>query len=202
MYYLQDARLDEQAAVPLQIPVVGTCTDISGIAVVLKEPLLPLDCSLPAASKRIVASTIVSGTDAEVDCSGTAEMLIISQGRNYGEHVIAHSCAVPNLQVGQCYNDGITGYTHDPTCRASEGSGRLERSVPGVLDKAVCEPPADTEAGLRMKFISVSHLHYLNAQENATYCFVPPSGWRACLFLDQDGASVKQVETLPLCVLL
>ncbi|MEV0340898.1 hypothetical protein AB0H49_17910 [Nocardia sp. NPDC050713] len=155
---------------PMQIPAVGSCTDLTGIVVHLHGPLSVKECSDPAAAKKITQSAIVTDTDIEVDCA-TSEMLITTQGQHYGEYAIAHSCAGPNLIVGNCYTSKGAGYEYDGTCR--DGGGRLDHKVSGVMDAEVCKTAAPDDYAEQMRFISVSHLHYVDESERATYCFAP-----------------------------
>ncbi|MGW4634674.1 hypothetical protein [Nocardia sp. NPDC004415] len=66
-----------------------------------------------------MASEIVSGRDVEVECSNP-DKLVITDGQVDGEYTVAHSCAAPNLVVGNCYSGGIGGYTYAPTCSRSD----------------------------------------------------------------------------------
>ncbi len=155
---------------PMQIPVIGSCTDAVGIVLHLHGPLAVKDCTDPAAAKKITQSAIVTDTDIEIKCK-SVEMLIITQGQHYGEYAVAHSCAGPNLIMGNCYAAKGSGYVYDATCSDSEG--RLDHKLSGVMDTKACNTAAPDDYARRSDFIRVSHLHYVDETERATYCFVP-----------------------------
>lgn len=120
---------------------------------------------------RIVASEIVSGRDVEVECSNP-DKLVITDGRVDGEYTVAHSCAAPNLVVGNCYSGGIGGYTYAPTCSRTEA--KLDRVLTGVTDVARCEPET-TDIAVEMSYIFVRSMHFIDRHAGSTYCFAPVS---------------------------
>ncbi len=156
---------------PMQIPAVGSCTDVEETSFPLHELLPVRDCTDPEATRKVTRAAIVTDTDIEVDCKDK-EVLFITQGYNFGEYAVAHSCAQPNLVVGNCYTDAGGGYRYDATCRR-DAAGRLDRKVPGVMDTQMCNTAAPDDYAAQISFIFVDHLHYVDEAERATYCFVP-----------------------------
>ncbi|MBF6090599.1 hypothetical protein [Nocardia cyriacigeorgica] len=167
---LVSVKSSENDSGPLAYPAVGTCIDHHG-GDVMHESIPALDCANPAATKKIVASEIVTDTDREVECTDI-QSLIITTGEHHGDVVTAHSCAAPNVIIGHCYQASIRDYTYDPAC--TDGSARFDRIVRGVQDTEVCETPTE-DAGRRMDMILIGKFHFVHKEENATYCFALPN---------------------------
>ncbi|WP_280235772.1 hypothetical protein [Nocardia cyriacigeorgica] len=154
---------------PLAYPAVGTCIDHHG-GDVMHESIPALDCANPAATKRIVASEIVTDTDREVECTDI-QSLIITTGKHHGDVVTAHTCAAPNVIVGHCYQASVNDFTYDPAC--TDGSARFDRVVRGVQDTEQCKTPTE-DVGRQMDMVILGKFHFVNKEENATYCFALP----------------------------
>ncbi|MBB5914264.1 hypothetical protein BJY24_003131 [Nocardia transvalensis] len=152
----------------LVMPLVGQCTDASEI--VIHGPIKVVDCALPTATKKIVTSEIVSGGGKPVECPDP-QILVITDGYRDGQYTVAHSCAAPNLTIGNCYEKIGSSYNYDATCASS--SGRLDRKLPGVTDTKVCDTSAEGDYVGKIAFTTVQHFHYVDQKEGATYCFVP-----------------------------
>ncbi|WP_336087846.1 hypothetical protein, partial [Nocardia sp. SSK8] len=150
-------------------PQIGECT--AERETIVDWSAVVADCSNPAATMRIVSSEIVTGRDIEVECSNP-DKLVITDGRVDGEYTVAHSCAAPNLVVGNCYSDGIGGYTYVPVCSGTDA--RLDRVLTGVTDVGVCEPETD-DIAVEMRYILVRSMHFIDRHVGSTYCFAPVS---------------------------
>ncbi|WP_194820259.1 hypothetical protein [Nocardia sp. XZ_19_385] len=147
------------------LAVLGVVVLLVGVGVVLALKLG--GNSAGGGSSLAELQVPVVGTCTDGTGSLTYE-LIITQGSINGKYAVAHSCVEPNLIIGNCYKS-LIGYDYDPGCE----TGRLDHKVDGVLDTKICEPPAAADVVLRMNFIAVSHMHFANKKEHATYCFVP-----------------------------
>ncbi|RBO82123.1 hypothetical protein DFR74_1241 [Nocardia puris] len=157
---------------PMQIPIVGTCTDQVAGVLHLHEPLKTKDCSDPSAIFKVVESEIITGTGLDVNCDAGVEMRITTQGKHYGKGATAHSCAALNLIVGHCYSRSGTYRKYETDCRAG---GRLHQKIEGIADEDACDFLAPEEPGAAMEWIPITMIDHVDEREPATYCFVPVS---------------------------
>lgn len=151
-------------------PEVGQCAVAQHQETIVEWSAVVADCSVPAATLKIVASEIVTGRNVEVECS-IPDKLMITEGRVDGDYTVAHSCAAPNLAVGECYSGGIGGYTHVPGC-SGVGTGQLARILPQVTDVGVCESDS-SEIAVKFAYISIHSMHFIDRRSGSTYCFAP-----------------------------
>ncbi|HLS76112.1 MAG TPA: hypothetical protein VK083_04885 [Nocardia sp.] len=149
---------------PMAIPEVGTCyADKHGN---VKDLLATLPCTDPAADRKITKSAIVTDTDVVVQCE-KLEKLEATEGTHYGSSAVAHSCVVPNLIEGYCY-DAL--YVRESSC--GEFAAKFDRTLSGVTDTDLCAPEV-AEPGYGMAWIAANTRHFVDPERRVTYCFVP-----------------------------
>ncbi|MFF2088734.1 hypothetical protein ACFVVM_33550 [Nocardia sp. NPDC058176] len=153
-------------------PEIGQCT--AATETIVDWSAVVLDCSDPAATMKVVVSELAADGDVAAECS-TPDKLLIVDGRVDGDYTVVHACAAPNLEVGRCYSGGIGGFQHVSGCVDGSIVAQLDRVLPGVTDTSVCETTS-TDIAIKMSYISVTTMHFIDKREGSTYCFVPFTG--------------------------
>ncbi|MFD3593146.1 hypothetical protein ACFWU5_10485 [Nocardia sp. NPDC058640] len=163
---IADPKLDTTTP---QLPAVGDCAKIHEF--VQHGLITVMDCADPAATSQVKVIEIVSGDEGKTVTCMDNETLLIITGLKDGSLGVAHGCAGPNLTAGRCYVPRLAINIYDASCTDPD-SFRLDRTLSGISDVAVCDPPiADDDYAGKIEYIRVKSKNFIDKRTGVAYCF-------------------------------